>query len=322
MTGRAGWVDAGACDAATHRAALCAVQPAVRPPRDAVGHGVRVLKTKPGEVHFRVGVRDVIAVFVRVKQQVRCVHHPCTVVSRQGGVGEAEFVDEHLVGVVGAIAIGVLVDGDAAAAGCVVRGRLGLAVVFGAVILVATNLAQPGRVGVLDVVRYPEPSACIKAQVRRLRDQRLVQHCFDDESLGQFIFLQALGWAEPFPVDEFLCLEQHAAGFMKLVVGCTAWFGRERLAKRRGGAGTVFPFAGEKALEEVALNRRAAAAEAACAVPIENLDRQLVPFALGQAAGWHLVALGQAVARCGIRREGAGATEAFAVEVRLVGRVA
>ena len=85
---------------------------------------------------------------------------------------------------------------------------------------------------------------------------------------------------------------------------------------------TVFPFAGEKALEEVALNRWAAAAEAACAVPIENLDRQLVPFALGQAAGWHLVALGQAVARCGIGREGAGATEAFAVEVRLVGRVA
>ena len=94
------------------------------------------------------------------------------------------------------------------------------------------------------------------------------------------------------------------------------------MAKRRGGAGTVFPFAGEKALEEVALNRRAAAAEAACAVPIENLDRQLVPFALGQAAGRYLVALGQAVARCGIRREGAGATEAFAVEVRLVGRVA
>ena len=41
-------VDAGACDAATHRAALCAVQPAVWPPRDAVGHRVRVLKTKPG----------------------------------------------------------------------------------------------------------------------------------------------------------------------------------------------------------------------------------------------------------------------------------
>ena len=152
VTGRAGWVDTGACDAATHRAALCAIQPAVRPPRDAVGHGVRVLKTKPGEVHFGVAVRDVIAVFVRVKQQVRRVHHPCTVVSRQGGVGEAEFVDEHLVGVVGAIAIGVLVDGDAAAAGCVVRGRLGLSVVFGAVIFVATNLAQPGRVGILDVV--------------------------------------------------------------------------------------------------------------------------------------------------------------------------
>ena len=158
--------------------------------------------------------------------------------------------------------------------------------------------------------------------MRRLRDQRLVQHGFDDESLGQFKFLQALGWAEPFPVDEFLCLEQHAAGLVKLVVGCAAWFGRERLAKCRGGAGTVFPFAGEKALEEVALNRRAATAESSLAVWVENLDRQLVPFALGQAAGWHLVALGQAVARCGIGREGAGATEAFAVEVRLVGRVA
>ena len=109
---------------------------------------------------------------------------------------------------------------------------------------------------------------------------------------------------------------------MKLVVGCAAWFGRERLAKCRGGAGTVFPFAGEKALEEVALNRRAATAESSLAVWVENLDRQLVSFALGQAAGWHLVALGQAVARCGIGREGAGATEAFAVEVRFVGRVA
>ena len=115
------------------------------------------VSSKPNQARCSsgVGVRDVITVFVRVKQQVRCVHHPCTVVSRQGGIGEAEFVDEHLVVVVGAIAIVVLVDSDAAAAGYVVRGRLGLAVLFGAVILVATDLAQPGRVGVLDVVRYP-----------------------------------------------------------------------------------------------------------------------------------------------------------------------
>ena len=52
-----------------------------------------------------------------------CITH--AVVSRQGGVGEAEFVDEHLVGVVGAIAIGVLVDGDAAAAGVWCGGGLG-----------------------------------------------------------------------------------------------------------------------------------------------------------------------------------------------------
>ena len=77
--------------------------------------------------------------------------------------------------------------------------------------------------------------------MRRLRDQRLVQPGFDDESLGQFKFLQALGWAEPFPVDEFLCLEQHAAGLVKLIVGCAAWFGRERLAKCRGGARDGIP---------------------------------------------------------------------------------
>ena len=117
------------------------------------------------------------------------------------------FVDEHLVGVVGAIAIGVLVDGDAAAAGCVVWGG-GLAVVFGAVILVVTNLAQPGRIGT-GRSAIPRAVRVHQAQVRRLRNQRLCS-TVNDESLGQFNFFR-LGWAEPFPVDEFLP-QQHAAG--------------------------------------------------------------------------------------------------------------
>ena len=250
------------------------------------------------------------------------MHHPRAVVPRQGGVGEAEFVDEHLVDVVVTIAVGVLMNGDAAAAGRVVRGWVGLAVVLGSVIFVAANLPQAGRVRVLDVVRDPQPAALVKAQVCRLRDEWLVQHGLNDEPVGQFKFLQALGRAEPFPVYEFLCFKQHAAGLVKLVVGCAVWLGRERLAKLRLGTGSVLPFASKKALEKVALNRWAVAAEPVIAVPIEYLDRQLVPFALGQAAGWHLVALGQAVARLGFRQKATGATEPFAVEERLVRRVA
>ena len=284
---------------------------------------MRVLKTEAGQMHHRIAVRDVVGVAVGIKQQVRRVHHPDPVAAGQRRVGQAEFVGENLVRVVSAIAVGVIVHGDTAAAGRVMRRRPGLAVVLGSVILVATNLPQPGRVRVLHIMRNPQPPARIETDMRRLRHQRLVQHGLDGQAVGQLESRKALAWAEPLAVHQRLRLEKHATGLVKLVVGGTGRLGLERLAKRRQlCAWSIFPLAAEQALEKVALYRRAVAPELAEACGVENLDGEFVPLALAQAAGRHLVALGLSVAWLGPRRKAARATEAFAVEERLVRGVA
>ena len=263
-----------------------------------------VLEAEAGQMHHRVAVRDVVGIAVGIKQQVRRVHHPDPVAAGQRRVGQAEFVGENLVRVVSAIAVGVLVHGDAAAAGRVMRRRLGLAVVLGSVIFVAADLSQPGRVRVLHVMRNPQPPARIETEMRRLRHQRLVQHGLDGQAVVQLESRKTLARAEPLTVHQRLRLEKHAAGLMKLVVGGAGRLGSERLARRRRfRAGSVFPLAAEQAFEKVALNRRAIVPELAEAVAVENLDGEFVPLALGQAAGRHLVALGFAIARLGIRRE-------------------
>ena len=179
-------IDTGPDDTATYRAALRTVQPAIRPPCDAVGNRVRVLKTKPGQVHHRVAIRDVVGIAVGIKQQMRGVHHPDPVAAGQCRIGQAEFIGEHLVRVVTAVAIRVFVDGNTAAARRVVGRRLGLAVILGPIILVAADLPQPGRIRVLHIMRNPQPTTRIETKMCRLRHQRLVQNRLNGQAVGQF----------------------------------------------------------------------------------------------------------------------------------------
>ena len=270
-------------------------------------------------MHHRVAVRDVVGVVVGIKQQMRRVHHPDSVAAGQRRIGQAEFASENLVRVVRAIAVGVLVHSDAAAAGRMMRRWPWLAVVLGSVILVATDLPQPGRVRVLHVMRNPQPPTRIETDMRRLLHQRLVQHGLDGQAVSQLESRKALAWAEPLAVHQCLRLEKHATGLVKLVVGGKGRLGLEWLAKwRQLCTWSIFPLAAEQALEKVSLYRWAVASELAEACWVKNLDGEFVPLALGQAAGRHLVALGLSVAWPGLRRKAARATEAFAVEERLV----
>ncbi len=273
-------------------------------------------------MHYRVAVRDVITVAIGIKEQVRRVHDPDSTVPGQGGVGEARLVGENLVRVVGAIAIGVHVHGDAAAAGRVVRRRLRLAVVLGAVIFVSADLPQSGRIRVLHIMRNPQPSTDIKAQMCWLGDQWLVQHRLDSQAVLQVETRKTLPRAEPIASNQRLCLEQHTTGLMKLVVGRPGRLGFKHLAGRRLVAGPVFPLAAEQAFEEIALNRWPVAPEPTSAVAVENLDRQLVPLSLDQAAGRHFVAFGQTIALLCIGGEAACAPKTFAIDECLMRGVA
>src|SRR5207247_7413456 len=58
-------------DVRSDRAALAAVEPAVRPPGERIGHRVRILHPKSGKQHLRVGIGHIVAIAVRIKEQVR-----------------------------------------------------------------------------------------------------------------------------------------------------------------------------------------------------------------------------------------------------------
>ena len=74
--------------------AVAAVQPTVRPPDQAVGHGVRVFQAEAGEMHLRSRVGDVIAVPVGVEEEIRRVKHPDAAAARQHGGGDVQALGE------------------------------------------------------------------------------------------------------------------------------------------------------------------------------------------------------------------------------------
>ena len=54
-----------------HGTALTAIQPAVRPPRQRIGHAVRVFHPKSAQQHFRIRIWLIVLIAVRIEQQVR-----------------------------------------------------------------------------------------------------------------------------------------------------------------------------------------------------------------------------------------------------------
>ena len=64
-----------AADIRRHGAPLAAIQPAVRSPRQRVRDAVRVFHAEACEQHFRIAIRPVVPITVRVKQQVGRLQH-------------------------------------------------------------------------------------------------------------------------------------------------------------------------------------------------------------------------------------------------------
>ena len=173
-----------------HRAALRRVEPAVRPPAQAVDHRVRVLQPEPGQVHNRVAVRNVVPVFVRIKKKVRRIQHPdpAAAVSQRGR--NVQPVDEGLVPVKHAIAVGVLVDGDLVASANVVGWRRRHLVVDRTPIIVAAGHPETGRVRVLLILHDPHAAPLVEVQKNRLFDQRLGEELIQLEVIEHLKLLE------------------------------------------------------------------------------------------------------------------------------------
>ena len=57
-------------------AAVSTVKPAIGPPRERVRAAVRVFEAEAGEFYFRGAIGDVVAVLIRIEEEVRRVQHP------------------------------------------------------------------------------------------------------------------------------------------------------------------------------------------------------------------------------------------------------
>ncbi len=126
------------------------VEPAVRPPVQAVDGLVAVADPPAGEPHFdRRQVRPVVAVAVRHEQQVRRGADEDAVEADRQRRREHDAFHEHLAAVGHAVAVGVLEDQDAAGAGVgeAVHPRL-----------------------VVAVLGHPQAAAIVPAERHRLRD--------------------------------------------------------------------------------------------------------------------------------------------------------
>ena len=121
---------------------------------------------------------------VGIKEQVRRVEHPDASAPAQRRGGDVQPLDERLVAVENAVAIGVFVNRDLVLAANMMRRWSRNLVIDGAPDAVVAEHLEPGRKRVLQILHDPEPPALVEAQAHRLTDDRLGQDQIDREVVG------------------------------------------------------------------------------------------------------------------------------------------
>src|SRR5437867_12117519 len=105
-------------------AALTAVKPAIGPPSERIGDRMGILHAESGKQNFRIGIGHVIAIAVRIKEQIGGLQHKHAAVAEGQATGQIQTGKEILGGIGMAIAIGVFKDSDAIGTFWSARGRL------------------------------------------------------------------------------------------------------------------------------------------------------------------------------------------------------
>ncbi len=100
-------------------------------------------------MHHGIAVGNVISVCIGVKEQVGRVHDPDPAAAAHDRVRHVEPVDEDLVLVELAVAVGVFVNGDEIGAAVMLRRSGRDFVVVGAVVLVSAQHREARRIRVL-----------------------------------------------------------------------------------------------------------------------------------------------------------------------------
>lgn len=178
------------------------------------------------------------------------MHDPDAAVAVKSGIGHVEAVDEYLSRVVAAVAFGGFVYGDKVHAAIVVRWGGWDLVVVGAVVLVAAQHGETGRVGILARVGDPEAASLVEAEIKRLRDLGLGEDELGLEIGGGGNLGGGLGGSEAWTGNLFGAAED-AIGLAEGVEGGGGGFVLEGGAGSVGLAGAEFPRTGKHTLPEI-----------------------------------------------------------------------
>ena len=139
---------------------------------------------KPVSRTFGIAIGHVVAVCIRIEEQVGRIEDVHAAVAELDAGGEVQAVDEILRRVGAAVAVGVFEDRDAVGAARAARRWFRHAVVFGARPAVDFHALEAGRVRILQVLDRPQPAAVVAFHEDRLPDHRLAGEECCLESLG------------------------------------------------------------------------------------------------------------------------------------------
>ena len=145
---------------------------------------MRVFQTKARQPHFRIAVRHVVVVGIRIEKEVGRIQDPDSAASAFHRRGDVEAVDEGFVTIVSSVAIGVLVNGDPISAFEMVRRRGRHPVIHRAPDAVAADHFQSRRPGILPILHHPQASAFIEIEKDGLGDLWFGQDLFPLQIVG------------------------------------------------------------------------------------------------------------------------------------------
>ena len=143
-------------------------------------------------MYFGITIRNVVVVFVGIKQQVRRHQHPCAAATGDHAAGHVQAVEKGFVFVKDPVAVGVLVNGNLVFPAKMIGWRRRHFVVHGPQILVVLHDFQAGGKRVLQILRHPESAAFIEIQVERLGYGRFMGGHLYGEPVCEFEFLERL----------------------------------------------------------------------------------------------------------------------------------
>ena len=157
---------------------------------------MRIFNPESFQQHFRITVRNVVAILVGIKQQVRRIRHIHAAPSDRARCRDVEFIDEHFVLVVHTVAVRVFMDADSIRALEMIGRRGRDPVVDRSQKRVATDHFQAGGVRVLTIFHQPHPASFVPCHEQRLSDVGIAEHQLDRQVVRRVEVLHGFGGAE------------------------------------------------------------------------------------------------------------------------------